>query len=171
MHKAKALVLAYRHKTGNGNNCLPVKKWLTSICFTPFFIIHMQAMPIPVSWINLQNPKSHSAKTHRKKKQKYWKKNLKIDKNIYSFNPVLKSQFLCFGIFRQPLSHLPEKTKILPQNLTPKIQPTISIIFLIQTQLIDCEIKTNTLEAFKLKRFQREATDSGFKKLKKEMVL
>lgn len=32
-------------------------------------------------------------------------------KNNYSFNPMLKSQFLCFGVFGESLAHLPKSPK------------------------------------------------------------
>lgn len=40
-----------------------------------------------------------------------------IDNN-YSFNPMLESQFLCFGVFGQSFAHLPKRPKILQTIIT-----------------------------------------------------
>lgn len=116
---------------------LPVEKWLTSIVFRPLIIVNMQVMPIAMTWINLQF----------KKMLRVDQKNLKFEMNLffyqserlrrsnYSFNPMLKSQFLCFGVFGQSL---PDLTKF-------------QILLFMRKRTIICKMKNKEQKTRKIK--------------------
>lgn len=55
-----------RQKEPSKQKQLPVEKWLTSICFTPFFIVQMQTMPIPMSRINLKRKRTNQNQNQTK---------------------------------------------------------------------------------------------------------
>ena len=87
---------------------IPVEKWLTSISFAPHFIVQMKVVSIPVPRINLiikvsccqsscYTKKSINLNINNKQKE---------EKSNYSFNPMLKGQFLSFVDYGQTLPHL-----------------------------------------------------------------
>lgn len=117
--------------------------------------------------------------------------------HAHSFNPMLKSQFLCFGVQGQTLSHLPKKVdfqnqtqkpsffsiivttitrykrhNIFKQNVQIPVQfpyNTFKYIHTYKKKKKQREEERETLEALSLTLLHRDAALSG--KLKNEMVL